>query len=198
MQVLNFLFREYGPYLACLVIGIIIGTRGCGDSEPVVQEKVIEKPVPVIEYVDRWKTDSVRFVHTNVLHDTVWIDTSTFEVLLDTMYDVDTVKIVETWLTELAKYDTTVAFDGFDIRLTWENYQNRTENLRIAYTPKPTRQKLGIMMYAKGGLSSDFQSVYRPSVGAGLLFEKNRFIFGPDYTYLGEHNINAVVGYRIK
>ena len=195
---MQILLRRYGLYLACIVIGFLLAQIGCGDSTPVVQTRVIDTPEPKIEYVDRWKTDSVRFVQTNVLHDTVFLNDTTYQVRLDTLYDVDTVKIVETWLTELAKYDTSVAFDGFDIRLSWENYQNRTENLRIAYTPQPTRKGLGIMMYAKGGLSSDFQSVYRPSVGAGLLFQKNRFIFGADYTYLGEHNINGVLGYKIQ
>ena len=197
---MSFIFKEYGPYLIALIIGVLIGWQGCGDSQP-TETVTIEKPEPKIEYVDRWKTDSVRFViresRTDTIRDT--ITNKVVDVRLDTLLKVDTLKIVEAWLTELNKYDTTLSFEYYTLRLKWQNYQNLSEKLSATLTPKKQMSGgLHIMMYAKGGMRSDFKSIYTPVIGGGLLFEKKRFIFGADYGYSGQHNINGVVGYRLR
>jgi len=120
------LVKVYTPYLLAFLLGVIVAWQGC-NSESKTITKVVERPVPTIEYVDRWRTDTVRFVRKEIVtrHDTIYSEK--IVTRLDTLLLVDTVKIVETWLSEVANYDTTVN----DVRLTWSNYQNRTENLTI-------------------------------------------------------------------
>lgn len=199
MQVLSFILKEYAPYLAVLIIGILIGWRGCGDYQP-VEIATIEKPIPKIEYVDRWKHDTTRFTRWITKHDTIIINDTTIDVRLDTLLKVDTLKIVETWLTEVVKYDSTLEFNDYNLRLQWNNYQNFTEDLTATLMPKDVANsnKLSILMFAKVGTRSNFKDEYYGNIGAGLLFEKKRFIFGADYGYSGQHNINGVVGYRLK
>ena len=189
------IIKEYGLYFIAFALGFILALRGCGDSEQ-PETIIVEKPVPTIEYVDRWKTDTVRFAQWTVKHDTVIVNDSIVSVRLDTVFEVDTLSIIETWLTELAKYDTTLNFKRGDIRIEWDNYQNRSEHLKVTLTPKP--QKLGIILLAKVGTRSNFKDEYHGNVGAGLLFEKNRLIFGADYGYSGQHTINGVVGYKLR
>ena len=198
MQIFLTLLKDYGLYILCFILGAVL-FNGCGD-EVKTETITVEKPVPTIEYVDRWKTDTVRFVQRSTRIDTIR-DTLTHEVIevrLDTMLKVDTLEIVKAWLTELVKYDTTLNFKGGDIRLTWQNYQNLSENLSVTLSPKKGGRPLGIILYGKVGTRSDFVSNYAGNVGGGLLFEKKRFIFGPDYSYNGQHNINAILGYRLR
>jgi len=180
------LIKAYTPYLLAFLLGVIIASKGCG--EPEVVTTVIEKPVPTIKYVDRWRTDTVRFVSKKVItrRDTIYQDR--IVIRLDTMLLIDTFKIVETWLTEVANYDTTLN----DIRLTWSNYQNRTENLKVELRKKPLGWALGV--HGLVGLQSDFVENYKPLFGVGLQATIKRTYFSANYGYNGQHFIGVGVG----
>lgn len=196
MQILSKIPVWAWTFIIGFVIALLID--GCGETK--TETITVEKPTPKIEYVDRWKTDTLlRFAYRESRIDTI-IDTLTHEVIevrLDTLLKVDTLKIVETWLTELVKYDTTLTFDNDAVNIKWQNYQNLTENLQVTLLSQ-TSKRLGLIMYAKAGINSDFNSIYKPVIGGGLLFDKKRFIFGPDYSYNGQHNINVILGYRLR
>ena len=106
------LVKVYTPYLLAFLFGVIVAWQGCG-SEP--QTVTIEKPVPQIEYVDRWKIDTVRFVRRELItrYDTIYSEK--IVTRLDTLLLIDTVSIVQAWLTEVANYDTTIS----DVRVKW-------------------------------------------------------------------------------
>ena len=195
MQVLIPWVQKFLPYLLCVLIGFILAHQGC---RPEPETITIEKPVPTIEKIE--VRDTVRFGVRELRIDTIR-DTVTNEIIrlnTDTILTVDTLKIVEAWLTEVAKYDTTLNFKNGDINLTWQNYQNLSENLQVTLIPKSSTGKLGIMLLAKVGTRSNFKDEYHGNIGAGLLFEKKRFIFGAEYDYSGHHTVNGVVGYRLK
>ncbi|MDB2510903.1 hypothetical protein N9X18_01880 [Gammaproteobacteria bacterium] len=161
--------------------------QGC-NSEAKTITKVIERPVPTIKYVNRWRTDTVRFVSKKVItqRDTIYQDRIVNR--LDTLFVVDTISIVEAWLTEVAKYDTTVN----DIRLTWSNYQNRTENLKVELRKKPLGWALGV--HGLVGLESDFVENYKPLFGVGLQATIKRTYFSVNYGYNTQHFIGVGVG----
>jgi len=187
------LAKEYLPYLIAFLMGVIVAWKGCGDigREPITT--IIEKPVPTIEYVDRWRTDTVRFVSREFV--TVR-DTITSEIIvnrLDTLFLVDTVSIVEAWLTEIAKYDTTLN----DFQITWQNYQNRSENLKVTYTPKKTPLKWALGIHANAGLISNFKSRYIPLMGVGLQGTVKKGYYGIDYGFNGDHYIGLRFGRNI-
>jgi hypothetical protein len=184
------LLKTLVPYLICFLMGVLLAWKGCGDGEVETITKVIEKPVPKIEYVDRWKTDTVRFVKTRIKYDTINTETASETIVIDTLYLVDTLNIVEAWLTEVAKYDTTVN----DIRIRWQNYQNRTENLQIDQTKKVTRTKFAFGLHANGGMISDFKNSYKPLFGIGLQGTFNKTYVGLDYGYNSDHYIGIRVG----
>ena len=191
MAIVTFLIKEYGPYLFAFVLGVIVASKGCQKTKVVT----IEKPVPTIEYVDRWKTDSVRFVKTKYLTklDTIYQDR--VEVLLDTLLIVDTVSIVQTWLTEVAKYDTTASFEAADVRLRWQNYQNVSENLVINYLPKKVvGSKFALGVHGIAGMSTDFERSYVPLFGIGAQLTVKKNYFSLNYGYNGQHYIGAGVG----
>lgn len=193
MSVVLALFREYWPLLVVFVLGLVLGSRGCGELP--TQTVTIEKPIPTVRYVDRWKTDTVRFVSREV---SVKFDTITLhriESRSDTLILPDTVRIVEAWLTEQLNYDTIAKFDGQTVRLSWSNYQNRTENLQIDLASKV--KKFGIGAYVRGGVQTDYKSNYSPVIGGGILMNQGRFIFGPDYSYANEHQITLLLGYQL-
>lgn len=183
------LIKAYTPYLLAFLLGVIIASKGCG--EPEVVTTVIEKPVPTIKYVDRWRTDTVRFVSKELVtrYDTIYSDK--IVIRLDTMLLIDTFKIVETWLTEVANYDTTLN----DIRLTWSNYQNRTENLKVELRKKPLGWALGV--HGLVGLQSDFVENYKPLFGVGLQATVKKTYFGVNYGYNGQHFIGVGIGRNI-
>ena len=185
------------PYLVTFLLGVLVCLmfRGCGTSKPVT--KIIEKPIPTIEYVDRWQVDTVRFVSKQVITKTDTIYQSEVVGRLDTLLLIDTVKIVETWLTELAKYDTTVTFAKDTIRLRWQNYQNFSENLRIDYKPnsKPLSWALGV--HANAGLISDFNTSYVPLMGLGVQATVKKTYFSVDYGFNGQHYVGVRVGRNI-
>jgi len=188
------LIKTYLPYLLAFFLGVIIAWRGCGGTSGKPVTKIVEKLVPTIEYVDRWRTDTVRFVSKEFV--TVR-DTITSEIIvnrLDTLFLVDTVKIVEAWLTEVAKYDTTLN----DIQITWQNYQNRTENLKVTYTPKKVAgAKFALGVHGNAGLISDFKSSYVPLMGVGIQATVKKTYFSADYGFNGQHYVGIRVGRNI-
>lgn len=188
------LIKTYLPYLLAFLLGVIIAWRGCGDTSGKPVTTIVERLVPTIEYVDRWRTDTVRFVSKEFV--TVR-DTITSEIIvrrLDTLFLVDTVKIVEAWLTEIAKYDTTLN----DIQITWQNYQNRTENLKVTYTPKKVAgAKFALGVHGNAGLISDFKSSYVPLMGVGIQATVKKTYFSADYGFNGQHYVGMRVGRNI-
>ena len=189
------LLTVYLPYLIAFLLGVIVAWKGCGDTSG--KTITIEKPVPTLEYVDRWRTDTVRFVSKRVVtkYDTIYKDRVVSR--LDTMFLIDTVKIVEAWLTEVAKYDTTISSDAADIALTWQNYQNRTEKFNVVYTPKKVALKWALGVHGNAGLISDFESDYKPLLGIGLQATIKKGYYGLDYGYNGKHYIGVRVGRNI-
>ena len=185
------LIKAYTPYLLAFLLGVLIASKGCGDPETITT--VIDRPVPTVEYVDRWRTDTVRFVSKKVItqRDTIYNDRIVNR--LDTLFLVDTVSIVEAWLTEVAKYDTTVN----DIRLTWQNYQNRTENLNVTIQDKNQPLKFALGVHGLVGLQSDFKHSYTPLFGVGLQATIKRTYFSVNYGYNSQHFIGVGIGRNI-
>ena len=192
-DIVKHLLKTYLPYLIAFLMGVIVAWKGCGDTSGKPVTTIIEKPIPTIEYVDRWRTDTVRFVSKEFV--TVR-DTITSEIIvnrLDTLFLVDTVSIVEAWLTEIAKYDTTLN----DFQITWQNYQNRSENLKVTYTPKKTPLKWALGIHANAGLISNFKDSYVPLMGVGLQATVKRGYYGIDYGFNGNHYIGVRVGRNV-
>jgi hypothetical protein len=187
------LLKEFTPYLIAFLLGVIVAWKGCGDTSGKPITTVIEKPVPTIEYVERWRYDTLRFVHWRTVHDTV--HDIEYINIYDSVLVIDTIKIVESWLTEVAKYDTT-ALDG-QLHLMWQNYQNLTENLIIDYTPKKVPSKWALGVHANAGLISDFKSNYIPLMGLGVQANVRRSYFSVDYGFNGQHYVGFRVGRNI-
>ena len=185
------LIKAYTPYLLAFLLGLIVAWQGCGEPETITT--VIDRPVPTVEYVDRWRTDTVRFVSKKVItqRDTIYQDRIVNR--LDTLFLIDTVSIVEAWLTEVAKYDTTVN----DIRLTWQNYQNRTENLSITVQEKVVGAKFALGVHGLVGLQSDFKHSYTPLFGVGLQATIKKTYFSVNYGYNSQHFIGVGIGRNI-
>jgi len=185
------LIKAYTPYLLAFLLGVIIASKGCGEPETITT--VIDRPVPTVQYVDRWRTDTVRFVSKKVItqRDTIYQDRIVNR--LDTLFLVDTISIVEAWLTEVAKYDTTVN----DIRLTWQNYQNRTENLNVTIQEKSQPLSWAFGVHGLVGLESDFVENYKPLFGVGLQATIKRTYFSVNYGYNTQHFIGVSVGRNI-
>ena len=185
------LVKAYTPYLLAFLLGVLIASKGCGEPETITT--VIDRPVPTVKYVDRWRTDTVRFVSKKVItqRDTIYQDRIVNR--LDTLFVVDTLRIVETWLTEVAKYDTTVN----DIRLTWQNYQNRTENLNVTIQDKSQPLNWALGVHGLVGLESDFKHSYTPLFGVGLQGTIKKTYFSANYGYNGEHFIGVGIGRNI-
>jgi len=187
------IIREYWPLIVAFVVGLLLGARGC--NAPAPETITIEKPVAQVEYVDRWKTDTVRHVSREV---SVRFDTITLqkiERVLDTLLLVDTVSIVETWLSEQLNYDTTATFKESEVRVSWSNYQNRSENLQISLQSPAERLRFGV--YARGGVMTNFKGVTGPAIGGGLMLFRKRLIFGVDYGYSTNHQITGLLGYQL-
>jgi len=192
------LLKTFLPYLIAFLLGIIVAWKWCGDTSGKPVTTIIEKPVPVIEYVDRWKEKPVRYVETKVdtVHDTVQV--TVHDIRLDTLFLIDTLKIVEAWLTEVTKYDTTASFETADVRLRWQNYQNVSENLVIDYLPKKIRDsRFAIGVHANAGLISDFESTYVPLMGLGVQATVYKNYFRIDYGFNGDHYVGIGVGRNI-
>jgi hypothetical protein len=192
------LLKTYLPYLIAFLLGVIVAWKGCGDTSGKPVTTIIEKPIPTIEYVDRWRTDTVRFVSKEFV---TIRDTITSEIIvsrLDTLFLVDTISIVEAWLTEITKYDTLINQKNASIQLNWQNYQNRTENLKVTYTPKKVvGAKFALGVHGNAGLISDFKSRYVPLMGVGLQATIKKGYYSIDYGFNGDHYIGVRVGRNI-
>jgi hypothetical protein len=193
MSAITLLIKEYWPLIVAFVVGLLLGARGC--ESPATETITIEKPVATVQYVDRWKTDTVRHVSREV---SVRFDTITLqkiERVLDTLLLIDTVSIVETWLSEQLNYDTIARFKESAVRISWSNYQNRSENLRISLQSPAERLRFGV--YARGGVQTDFKGATSPAIGGGLMLFRKRIIFGVDYGYSTNHQITGTLGYHL-
>ena len=191
------LLKTYLPYLIAFLLGVIVAWKGCGDSSGKPITTIIEKPIPTIEYVDRWRTDTVRFVSREFV--TVR-DTITSEIIvnrLDTLFLIDTVSIVEAWLTEVVKYDTAVTLNGVNVALKWQNYQNLSEQLSITVKEKVVGAKFALGIHANVGLLSNFKDSHIPLMGVGLQATINKGYYGIDYGFNGDHYVGLKVGRNI-
>lgn len=191
------LFKTYFPYFVCFLLGVLVAWQECGSGKVKTETVTIEKPVAVTKYVDRWRTDTVRFVRKEIITRTDTIYQLEIVKRLDTLFLIDTVKIVEAWLTEVQRYDTTATFATADVRLRWQNYQNLTENLSIDYTPKKVPLKWALGIHANAGLISDFQTRYTPLFGAGLQLSIKRSYVAADYGFNGQHYVGVRYGRNI-
>ena len=193
MSIVLQLIREYWPLIVAFAVGLLLGSRGC--EAPAPETITIEKPVPEVQYVDRWKTDTVRFVSKEV---SVRFDTITLERVervLDTLLLIDTVSIVQTWLSEQLNYDTIARFKQSEVRISWSNYQNRSESLQISLQSPAERLRFGA--YARGGVQTDFKGATSPAVGGGLMLFRRKFIFGIVYGFSTNHQITGLLGYHL-
>jgi hypothetical protein len=183
------------PYLFGFILGLIVASQGCGEAETIT--KVVEKPIPKIEYVDRWRTDTVRFVSKQfvTIYDTIYSDRVVSR--LDTLFMVDTVKIVDTWLSEVVRYDTTAPVLGGVLRLRWQNYQNLTENLRVDYTPRKVPLTWVLGVHGNVGMLSDFNTRYTPLFGIGAQVTVRKTYISANYGFNGQHYVGVGVGYNI-
>jgi hypothetical protein len=191
------LLKTILPYLIAFLMGVIVAWKGCGDTSGKPVTTIIEKPVPTVEYVDRWRTDTVRFVSKRFITITDTIYQDRIVSRLDTFFLVDTIKIVEAWLTEIAKYDTTIEQESATLALSWQNYQNRSENLKVTYTPKKASLKWALGIHANAGMISDFKSNYVPLMGIGIQATVRRNYYKVDYGFNGDHYIGIGFGRNI-
>jgi PBP1b-binding outer membrane lipoprotein LpoB len=190
------LIKVYTPYLLAFLLGVIVAWQGC-NSESKTITKVIERPVPTIKYVDRWRTDTVRFVSKKVItqRDTIYQDRIVNR--LDTLFLIDTVSIVEAWLTELVKYDTAVTLNGVNVALKWQNYQNLSEQLSITVKENVVGAKFALGLHANVGIISDFNRSYTPLMGIGIQTTIKSTYISANYGYNGQHFIGVGVGRNI-
>jgi hypothetical protein len=184
------LAKVYTPYILAFLLGVIVAWQGC-NSEAKTITKVVERPVPTIEYVERWRTDTVRFVSKQLVTRTDTIYSEKVVTRLDTMLLVDTLRIVEAWLSEVANYDTTVS----DVRITWSNYQNRTENLTVQYKMK--EQNFSVGLHGLVGVQTDFVQNTKPMFGVGLHGTIKKTYISANYGYNGQHYVGVGVGRNI-
>jgi hypothetical protein len=189
------LLKEFTPYLIAFLLGVIVAWKGCGDSSGKPITTVIEKPVPTIEYVERWRYDTLRFVHWRTVHDTV--HDIEYINIYDSVLVVDTVKIIESWLTEVVKYDTAVTLNGVNVALKWQNYQNLSEQLSITVKEKVVGAKFALGIHANVGLLSNFKDSHIPLMGVGLQATVSRSYFSVDYGFNGQHYVGFRVGRNI-
>ena len=183
------------PYVVCFLMGVIVAWKGCGDTSGKPITTIIKKPVPTIEYVDRWKYDTLRFVEWRTVHDTVH-DVEYINIY-DSVLVVDTIKIIESWLTEVVKYDTAVTLNGVNVALKWQNYQNLSEQLSITVQEKVVGAKFALGIHANVGLLSNFKDSHIPLMGVGLQATINKGYYGIDYGFNGDHYVGLKVGRNI-
>jgi hypothetical protein len=189
------LLKEFTPYLIAFLLGVIVAWKGCGDSSGKPITTVIEKPVPTIEYVERWRYDTLRFVHWRTVHDTV--HDIEYINIYDSVLVIDTIKIIESWLTEVVKYDTAVTLNGVNVALKWQNYQNLSEQLSITVKEKVVGAKFALGIHANVGLLSNFKDSHIPLMGVGLQATVSRSYFSVDYGFNGQHYVGFRVGRNI-
>jgi PBP1b-binding outer membrane lipoprotein LpoB len=189
--------KEYLPYLLAFLLGVLVAWKGCGNTGEDSITNIIKAPVPTIEYVDRWRTDTVRFVSREFVTVRDTITSETIVNRLDTLFLIDTVSIVEAWLTELVKYDTAVTLNGVNVALKWQNYQNLSEQLSITVQEKVVGAKFALGIHANVGILSNFKDSHIPLMGVGLQATINKGYYGIDYGFNGDHYVGLKVGRNI-
>jgi thiamine biosynthesis protein ThiC len=194
-QLLISLFKSVWPYMVTFLLGVLVAWQGCGTGTTTITETVeIEKPVYKTEYVDRWKTDTVRFVQRITVTDTI---TNTIiqerEVLM-----IDTVRIIEAWLTEVNRYDTTITLADGSLQATWFNYQNLTEEAAFTYTSEVQKAtSYGVGIHASIEAQTDFIENVQPLFGVGLHGDIKKMYITANYKYNGDHFIGVTVGRKL-
>ena len=189
------LFKSVWPYLVTFLLGVLVAWQGCGTGTRTITETVqIKKPVYRTEYVDRWKTDTVRFVERITVTDTI---TNTIiqerEVL-----KVDTVRIIEAWLTEVNRYDTTITLADGKLQATWYNYQNLTEEAAFTYTSEVKKAtSYGVGLHASIEVQTDFIENVTPLFGVGLHGDIKKMYLTANYKYNGDHYVGVTVGRKL-
>jgi hypothetical protein len=113
------------------------------------------------------------------------------------LFLVDTISIVEAWLTELVKYDTAVTLNGVNVALKWQNYQNLSEQLSITVQEKVVGAKFALGIHANVGILSNFKDSHIPLMGVGLQATINKGYYGIDYGFNGDHYVGLKVGRNI-
>ena len=183
------------PYLVTFLLGVLVAWQGCGTGATTITETIeIEKPIYRTEYVDRWKTDTVRFVERITVTDTV---TNTIiqerEVLI-----IDTVQIIEAWLTEVNRYDTTITLADGNLQATWFNYQNITEEAAFTYTSNVQKApSYGIGLHASIEVQTDFIENVTPLFGVGLHGDIRKMYITANYKFNGDHFVGVTVGRKL-
>jgi hypothetical protein len=81
--------------------------------------------------------------------------------------------------------------------LNWQNYQNRSENLKVTYTPKKVSLKWALGVHGNAGLISDFKTSYVPLMGLGVQATVKKTYFSVDYGFNGQHYVGVRVGRNI-
>jgi len=194
-QLLIHLFKSVRPYLVTFLLGILVSWQGCGTGATTIKETIeIEKPVYKTEYVDRWKTDTVRFVERLTVTDTV---TNTIiqerEVL-----KIDTVQIIEAWLTEVNRYDTTITLADGNLQATWFNYQNITEEAAFTYTSEVQKAPIyGIGIHASIEAQTDFIENVAPLFGVGIHGDIRKVYITANYKFNGDHFVGVTIGRKL-
>lgn len=194
-QLLISLFRTVWPYLVTFFLGVLVAWQGCGTGTKVITETVeIERPVYRTEYVDRWKTDTVRYVERVTIKDTV---TNTIirerEVL-----KIDTVKIIEAWLTEVNTYDTTITLADGKLKASWQNYQNISEKAAFTYTSNVQNVPMySIGLHASIEAQTDFIEKATPLLGIGVHGDIRKLYLTANYKFNGDHYVGITVGRKI-
>jgi len=195
------------PYLVCFLAGVLLAWKGCGGGKVKPETVTIEKPIP-IKSTKEQPTSKGRFVSQPIpiIKPKGVLSTSNEPksiIHTNTPFaskialEIDSAAIVNAWLTERLHYDTTATFEGADIRLRWQNYQNQSERLRIEYTPKKVPLKWALGIHANAGLISDFQTRYTPLFGLGLQATIKKTYIAANYGFNGQHYIGVTVGRNI-
>jgi hypothetical protein len=194
-ELLNHLFRTVWPYMVTFLLGVIVACKGCGTGTRTITETIeIEKLIYRTEYVDRWKTDTVRFVERVTITDTI---TNTIiqerEVLV-----IDTVQIIQAWLSEVNKYDTTITFADGSLQATWSNYQNITEEAAFTYTSNVQKEPMyGVGIHASIEAQTDFIEKVKPLFGVGIHGDIQKLYITANYKFNGDHYVGVTVGRKL-
>lgn len=176
-----------------LILGLAVGLiltlcfHGCeqGAIEPAVKPKLTYDRTPktvqvprvkvITKYTWRWKTDTVRYV----------------QHITDTVFLIDTVKIVETFLTERLEHVHQYRDSSLAATITTSVYQNQIETLALQYAilrpltvSKTYVDRFQLHVAATAGAQTDIAATWRPSLGLGLLGEfKTGTGLGIDYSH---------------
>jgi len=194
-ELLIHLFKSVWPYLVTFLLGVLVAWQGCGTGAKVITETIeIEKPIYRTEYVDRWKTDTVRFVERITVTDTI---TNTIiqerEVLI-----IDTVQIIQAWLSEVNCYDTTITLADGKLKASWQNYQNLSEKAAFTYTSNVQKAPMyGIGFHASVEAQTDFSENVTPLLGIGVHGDIQKLYLTANYKFNGDHFVGVTVGRKL-